>query len=155
MKKQFECQCGAEQHRVVFYIDEYDGEQELSISYCLVNYKSFVKRCWTALKYIFRKPRGDGDFDSTLIKNEDLQTLIDMLVSVQGNYSLLDKKISLNIDCENNDEALVYLNAFNYLSALDRIKNEVRKIWKYEELTDEVQEKVDEIYENICNSHPY
>ena len=151
MKKHFECQCESDEHRIAFSSDEYNGEQEISITYYLENYRRFWNRCWVALKYIFKKSRHEGDFDCTLIKNEDLQTIIDMFVSVQNNYNLQDRKVSLNIDCETNEEAQTYLNAFDYMKALDNIRDNIRSIWKYEELSVEVFEKVDEIYEGVCN----
>ena len=43
------------------------------------------------------------------------------------------------------------VNATKYIAALHDIKNHVRSVWKYGELSDDTYKVVDEIYKHICD----
>ncbi len=56
-------------------------------------------------------------------------------------YNLPDENAELEID----------MAAHKLYSALFEIKQQIRAIWKYEEIDREVQEKVNEIYQMVCD----
>ena len=61
-------------------------------------------------------------------------------------------KATLQYDLpEDQEELKDALNAHRYTTALWNIKQEVRRIWKYEELPEEAYAVVDKIYEYICH----
>jgi len=80
-KLYYECQCGSDEHRLVFHYFPYEGNDEPTL-YCSVflsQYRSFFKRVWIALKYIAGYKCKYGHFDSTLLRPEDINSFRNML----------------------------------------------------------------------------
>lgn len=61
-------------------------------------------------------------------------------------------KVKIEYDAfEEREEMEDAINAWRYSLALHNIKQEVRKIWKYKDMSEDQQKIVDEIYEYICD----
>lgn len=90
----FKCDCTQQDHVVEFQIIDLDAGEEyrhwesilLEVSPLLNPRRSFFKRVWVALRYIFnRTPRYSWHFDSVLIKaGEDLDKLEKMIHRVSA-----------------------------------------------------------------------
>lgn len=72
-----ECECDQNDHTVRLTLDEVDGDVwlEVHLSKC----DSIFKRAWNAIKYVFGLDVTYGHFDVTLIKEEDLTPIINLL----------------------------------------------------------------------------
>lgn len=80
MTEFFECVCGADEHTLRFKLDAYDPKDvELYTSVFLNHYRSFFKRLWVAIKYLFGYKCRDGHWDCTMLKLEDADRLIKLL----------------------------------------------------------------------------
>ena len=75
--KYFECDCSSELHTIRFSIDEEDNEIYLSIQLHQPN--NFFKRIWLGVKYILGFESKCGHWDCTILKNEDIPKLIELL----------------------------------------------------------------------------
>jgi hypothetical protein len=64
-------------------------------------------------------------------------------------------KIIHEYDTENLKDQIIHNhhhNAEKYFCCLAEIKRYVRTIWKWEDMTDEARDKVNQIYEMICHN---
>ena len=77
----FECQCYSPEHRYVFIYDP--DENEIYVEPHLSTYKNVFKRIWVAIKYIFGYKSKYGNWDCWMLKNEDVQRLINVLSKVK------------------------------------------------------------------------
>ena len=88
--KWFECDCGSYMHnlRIVWFQDEWMKERnfdkELYIDIHLNHYQPFWKRCWIALRYIFKK-EVVGAYDCVTL---DYKTAIELKDFLQETINL-------------------------------------------------------------------
>ena len=80
----FECECGSDEHRLIFTYEhaERDWPAGITASVFLHQYNGFWKRCWIAIKYIFGYKCKYGHFDTFMLRHEDakrLKNLVDKL----------------------------------------------------------------------------
>lgn len=73
----FECQCGSDEHTIHFTLDV--EENEIYLSVFLNQYRSFFKRAWVAVKYLFNYKCKYGHWDCVTIQNDDAERLISLL----------------------------------------------------------------------------
>lgn len=72
----FECQCGADEHRLVFH---YDAEEpELTLSVCLNIWEPWYKRLWAAVKHTFGYRPMFGHYDTFMLHPDDAKRLSDL-----------------------------------------------------------------------------
>lgn len=69
----FECACSDFDHLVRFELDKTDGE--IFLSFRLVACNTWWKRVWLAVKYVFGKDRRYGEYDTTILREEDFVRL--------------------------------------------------------------------------------
>jgi len=72
-----ECKCMSSEHLIKFHLDVDEGELCLDIH--LADWKPWYKRIWTALKYVFGYKSKYGDFDEVILKDEDVDRLMELL----------------------------------------------------------------------------
>jgi len=72
----FDCECESVEHTIRFVCDEYEpDDKELFVEVQLMQHRSFVKRLWVALRYVFGYQCKYGHWDTTTFKQEDLVKL--------------------------------------------------------------------------------
>lgn len=70
------CQCRSPEHSATVFFEK----DEWFLSVHLSDHRSFLKRLWTATKYLFRrKPSRYGHWDEMILRREDLLQLKKML----------------------------------------------------------------------------
>lgn len=74
----FECACYSEEHTIKFVLDKDPEDPEIYVSVFLNQYRSWWKRLWVGIKYIFGYKCMYGHWDNWIMKDEDAQRLIDM-----------------------------------------------------------------------------
>ncbi len=84
-----ECACMSPEHLIKFYVDVEDGDVCLDVH--LANWIPWYKRIWRAVKYVFGYKSKYGDFDSVILKDEDVLKIIELL-----NYQRKIKECSSN-----------------------------------------------------------
>ena len=67
------CKCNSIEHQASFWYDKEDNE--VSIEVHLTTHKSFLKRLWVGVKYAFGYKSKYGEWDTMILKNEDLNKL--------------------------------------------------------------------------------
>lgn len=72
-----ECKCMSTEHILKFYLDTKDVELCLDVH--LANWLPWYKRAWRAVKYVLGYKSKYGDFDSIILKDEDINKLMDLL----------------------------------------------------------------------------
>ena len=80
----YECQCHSDEHRIIWWMDDgrdIDWEPMLGFSVFLPDYPKFWSRIWNAIKYIFGYKSKYGHFDSFLMKPEDIDNMVSMLLN--------------------------------------------------------------------------
>lgn len=77
----FTCDCYSPEHtlRFVMHPNEEGWPAELYTEVYLNQYRSFFKRAWVALKYLFNYKSSYGDFDCWLMQPEDAVRLKELL----------------------------------------------------------------------------
>lgn len=72
-----DCQCTHFNHTIRFMLDPSDGELwlEVHMNYC----DPWYKRAWNAVRYVFKRTKSYGHFDTTILREEDYDRLRDML----------------------------------------------------------------------------
>jgi len=73
-----ECRCMSTEHIVKFHLDLDDGD--LCLDFHLSNYQNWYKRAWVAIKYVFGYKSKYGDFDEIILKDEDVDRLMELLI---------------------------------------------------------------------------
>jgi hypothetical protein len=66
------------EHIVKFHLDLDDGD--LCLDFHLSNYQNWYKRAWVAIKYVFGYKSKYGDFDEIILKDEDVDRLMELLI---------------------------------------------------------------------------
>lgn len=64
------CQCSSPEHTIHFIFDK--DENEIYTEIFLNQSRSFLKRIWIAIKYIFGYKSKYGHWDTFLMRNEDI-----------------------------------------------------------------------------------
>jgi hypothetical protein len=79
--KYFDCACHSDEHTLKFaYMSDDKKEyREVYTSVFLYQYHSFFVRLWHAIKYTFGYKCKYGDFDCFILREKDLDKLIDLL----------------------------------------------------------------------------
>jgi len=72
----FECDCGSSEHTLRFILD--NEEKEIYTEVYLNQYRSFSKRLWVGIKYIFGYKSKYGHWDCWNLCKEDAARLRDM-----------------------------------------------------------------------------
>jgi len=72
-----ECACGSTEHLMKFHIDLDDGDLCLDVH--LANWLPWYKRLYRAIKYLFGYKSKYGDFDNIIMKDEDVDRLLELL----------------------------------------------------------------------------
>ena len=72
-KEVYICECGSNEHQVIFWHDEEDDQ--LICEPHLITYRNFFKRLWFGFKYVFGLRNKYSAWDSMLFKPEDLKKL--------------------------------------------------------------------------------
>ena len=72
-RQYFECDCHSDEHTLSFSWD--DEENLLYTSVYLNQYRSFLRRIWVAVKYVFGYKSRYGDWDCFLLRREDAKRL--------------------------------------------------------------------------------
>lgn len=88
-----ECRCMSTEHLFKFYIDIEDASVCLEVH--LANWLPWYKRIWRGIKYVFGYKSKFGDFDTTIMKDEDINKLIDLLAyfkTLQKNKQIEEEK---------------------------------------------------------------
>lgn len=67
------CQCSSPEHTIQFIYSEEDNEIYTNVF--LNQYRSFFKRIWIAIKYIFGYKCKYGHWDCFMMRNEDLSKI--------------------------------------------------------------------------------
>lgn len=82
-----ECKCHCPGHSIKFILDN-DKEYgpELYVYTQLHSTDSFFKRCWYALKYIFKKDLPFGHWEETIIKDNDVSNLLNVLAEFKKEH---------------------------------------------------------------------
>jgi hypothetical protein len=80
----FECQCSDFNHIFRFVFDPEDGEMWLEVH--LNHYKPWYKRLVIAFRYFFKRVEAYGHYDVTMIREEDLNKLQNLLTTVKSNH---------------------------------------------------------------------
>jgi len=111
-----QCACGSKEHILIFELEEYLYDKdikyvELTTSVFLNNYRNIFKRIWVAVKYIFGYKCKYGQWDCTMIREEDADRLIHMLEE----FKVLSKK-NAKSSKENADLSNKYNEAMYYPS---------------------------------------
>ncbi len=73
----FSCECHNFSHTIRFVLDPDDGDLHLEVQ--LQMWKSWPKRVWDALKYVFKYPVPYGHYDTTILRREDYDRIRDIL----------------------------------------------------------------------------
>ena len=81
------CECKSMDHTFcfVYFVDKEDMiemdpySQELYLEVQMTNYKSFFKRAWAGLKYIFGYTSVYGHWDSASISRYEAQRIVDLM----------------------------------------------------------------------------
>jgi len=73
----FSCECNNFSHTIRFVLDPDDGDLHLEVQ--LHMWRSWHKRVWDALKYVFKYPVPYGHYDTTILRREDYGRIRDML----------------------------------------------------------------------------
>jgi len=79
----FECECGSDEHTLRFTLDKKD--KEIYTSIFLNNYDNIFKRIFRAIKYIFGYKCKYGHWDCWIMRENDVQKLLDMLNDYSNN----------------------------------------------------------------------
>lgn len=82
MKEYFECSCNSSQHTLKF---EFDDDKELPLIYVSIFLSEFpwYMRLFEALKYVFGYKCRYGHFDEFILKKQDCDRLIDIIVKLK------------------------------------------------------------------------
>ncbi len=73
-KEYFECKCVSEEHLLRFSLDEENNELYSEVH--LRQWRSWYKRTWVGIKYIFGYTCKYGHWDCNLFKDEDISRLL-------------------------------------------------------------------------------
>ena len=76
----FECSCFSDEHTLKFTYDEEDNHLYTSV---FLSERTFLKRVWFAVKYIFGYKCKYGHWDCFLLKEEDKERLINVVNQVK------------------------------------------------------------------------
>jgi hypothetical protein len=77
----FECDCHTPEHVIRFSYDDEDGDLYTEV---FLSHKVWYKRIWTAIKYVFGYKCKYGHFDCTLIRKEDYDRLVDLILTAKN-----------------------------------------------------------------------
>jgi len=80
----FDCCCSDFGHVIRFSFDAEDGDLYLSVH--LHQWEPWYKRVWAAIRYVFKKDKTYGHYDTTMLRPEDFGRL----------HSLLDRAEAFN-----------------------------------------------------------
>jgi len=72
----FECKCGSSEHTLRFVLDKDD--KEIYTEVYLNQWRSFPKRLWLGIKYIFGYKCRYGNWDCWELHENDIERLRDM-----------------------------------------------------------------------------
>lgn len=103
----FECQCGLNEHRLIFHFYEEDyfncgkDEPEIFVSIHLDPDRPWWRRCWLAFKYICNIPHGYGHFDCFLLCHTDASRFFELA----HRYLTKTQEYWLWLDLKNNKKA--------------------------------------------------
>ena len=76
----FECECGSDEHRLVFKYDIEDEDWPLvTANAFLHHWYPWYKRVWIGIKYVFGYKCKYGHFDEFIMKPEDAERLRGLL----------------------------------------------------------------------------
>lgn len=78
----FVCECGSDEHTLRFTYDEDETENDLKEIYTSVylnQHRSFFKRLWVAIRYVFGYKCKYGHWDCFVLRREDAERMIRML----------------------------------------------------------------------------
>ena len=87
----FECQCGSDEHRLVFMLDDAGDlwPPDLYTSVFLRDHDNILKRIWKAIRYIFGYKSKYGHFDCFMMKAEDaprFQLLLEQYIEAHNKW---------------------------------------------------------------------
>lgn len=91
MEEYFSCSCSSDEHTLRFIIDEDPMFPELYTSVYLHQYRSWYKRLWIAIKYVFGYPCKYGHWDCFTLDSKDLPRM----------KALLSRYEELHCGCKN------------------------------------------------------
>jgi len=76
----FDCACNSYDHAIRFSLYYWNEGPELTVEAVFPQYLPWYKRCWVALKYIFkRNSAGISVYDTWIMKKEDAERLQSLL----------------------------------------------------------------------------
>jgi hypothetical protein len=91
-KYYIECECGTDEHLLVFHYDEEYNEIYTSVQ--MSPFFGVFKRIWKAIKYVFGYKCKYGHWDCTMLKSEDYSKLRDLFhkAAMQATYDRLKRE---------------------------------------------------------------
>lgn len=66
------CNCGDVEHQLIFTPYEDENVKEVVLTYHLNTERTFLKRCWLALQYIFGRTTQNGHFGAVILSHENI-----------------------------------------------------------------------------------
>jgi hypothetical protein len=91
----FDCICHSPEHTLRFALDLDSDDPVIYTEIFLNQYRSWYKRIWIAIKYIFGYKCKYGHWDCWELKIEDAKRLSEMLVSYQIAHNESIRKLKL------------------------------------------------------------
>ena len=70
--KYIDCSCSSPEHTLRFTWVNHKNYPEISVEVYLTHYRSFLKRLWYGIKYIFGCKPKEGSFSDTLLFKEQV-----------------------------------------------------------------------------------
>ena len=116
-----ECKCSCPDHTIKFCLDHgvKDWPPELFVYTQLRSCDSFFKRCWYAVKYIFKKEMTYSHWDETLIKGED----VDKISNILTEYKIMTEYFTKIEEVkEEVKEEVEEVKEVSYSESLDPVK---------------------------------
>ena len=82
----FVCRCGEMDHNIIFQTTDFGNNAELSVHITLNPNNKFVRRVWSAIKYVFNIGIPYYHYDEILINYSDLPRLQTVLDNFKVKY---------------------------------------------------------------------
>ena len=85
IKEYFGCECGSDEHLMVFryWAEDGDDDKELYLNVHLANYENFFQRLWVAVRFLFGYRSKFGEFDEVVIRKDDINRLFNLINTVK------------------------------------------------------------------------